>query len=220
MQSSSRPVVAAFDLDGTLTDGGSVFPWLCRVAGTPAVYRAALRRSAPLAYGALASGDAADRVKESLFTLLLRGRPMKDVAATSASFATQHLALHGRSSTISKLEDHLRQGHHVVIVSASPTLYVDEVANILHAHGSVATRLAVDPLGNLTGGYLGQNCRGEEKLRRLHEWIDEQHYDQVPEIFAYGNSRGDHRMLRGADHGHNAGKLGRWGALRSFERIS
>jgi len=118
MQSSSRPVVAAFDLDGTLTDGGSVFPWLCRVAGTPAVYRAALRRSAPLAYGALASGDAADRVKESLFTSLLRGRPMKDVAATSASFATQHLALHGRSSTISKLEDHLRQGHHVGVTDA------------------------------------------------------------------------------------------------------
>src|ERR1017187_2777801 len=31
MQAS--PVVAAFDLDGTLTEGGSVFPWLRFVAG-------------------------------------------------------------------------------------------------------------------------------------------------------------------------------------------
>jgi hypothetical protein len=27
-------------------------------------------------------------------------------------------------------------------------------------------------------------------------------------------------MLRGADHGFDAGKLGRWGALRSFERVN
>ena len=34
MPQRSEVVVAAFDLDGTLTEGGSVFGWLRKVAGT------------------------------------------------------------------------------------------------------------------------------------------------------------------------------------------
>ena len=30
--------------------------------------------------------------------------------------------------------------------------------------------------GRLTGGYLGKNCRGTEKLRRLDEWIAQRDY--------------------------------------------
>ncbi|MGA3149078.1 MAG: haloacid dehalogenase-like hydrolase, partial [Acidimicrobiales bacterium] len=69
--------------------------------------------------------------------------------------------------------------------------------------------------GALTGHYDGANCRGEEKLRRLRQWIDE---SGGPEgrLWAYGNSRGDLRMLRAADVGVNVGRLGRVGQLRSF----
>ena len=37
-----------------------------------------------------------------------------------------------------------------------------------------------------------------------------------PEVWAYGNSRGDLRMLRAADVGVNVGRLGRLGRLRRF----
>ena len=38
-----RPTVAAFDFDGTLTDGGSVFPFLVSLRGALPVVRAAVK---------------------------------------------------------------------------------------------------------------------------------------------------------------------------------
>jgi phosphatidylglycerophosphatase C len=117
------------------------------------------------------------------------------------------------------LDWHRQQGHDIVIVSASPQLYVDAMTEDLHADGGLGTRLALDPRGRLTGGYLGKNCRGTEKLRRLDEWIAQRHYPTPPVVFAYGNSRGDRRMLSGATHPFNVGKLGVLGSLRQFPRL-
>ena len=216
---TSAATVAAFDLDGTLTEGGSVFKWLAHVAGRRATYAAAARMAVPLAIGGLRSGPTADRVKERLFRALLTGRSESEVADESRIFAHEHLENKVRALTHERLRWHLAQGHDVVIVSASPEVYVRVIADEVRAHGALGTRLAVDPLGQLTGGYLGQNCRGEEKMRRLREWIDERHGDRPVTIYAYGNSRGDRRLLRGATHPYNVGHLGRLGALRRFRRL-
>jgi phosphatidylglycerophosphatase C len=117
------------------------------------------------------------------------------------------------------LDWHRQQGHDIVIVSASPQLYVDVITEDLQANGGLGTRLAIDPRGRLTGGYLGKNCRGTEKLRRLDEWIAQRHYPAPPVVFAYGNSRGDRRMLSGATHPFNVSKLGVFGSLRRFPRL-
>jgi phosphatidylglycerophosphatase C len=120
---------------------------------------------------------------------------------------------------LSRLAWHREQGHDVVIVSASPQIYVDVMTEALNANGGLGTRLAVDPRGRLTGGYLGKNCRGTEKLRRLDEWIAQRHYPTPPVIFAYGNSRGDRRLLSAASHPFNVGRLGVFGSLRRFPRL-
>ena len=39
-------------------------------------------------------------------------------------------------------------------------------------------------------------------------------------LWAYGNSRGDLRLLNAADHGVDAGRLGPLGRLRRFPRLS
>ncbi len=219
MNELPRPVVAAFDLDGTLTNGGSVFHWLCHVAGTSRAYRALLRLAIPLAIGAVRSGPSADAAKERLFHALLAGRDLDEVTAQSRAFALAHLAEKARPRIVARLTWHLEQGHEVVVVSASPQLYVDVMANELKAHGALGTRLAVDARGRLTGSYLGHNCRGAEKMRRLNEWIVQRDFPFEPEIYAYGNSRGDRRLLSGATHPCAVGKLGRLGALREFPRL-
>ena len=220
MHDQPTPVVAAFDLDGTLTEGGSVLLWLRRVAGSGNTYWAALRLAVPLVIGALRSGHWADSAKERLFKKLLNGREEEQIREVSRTFANDHLAHKARTRIIERLKWHRAQGHEVLIVSASPQLYVDTVAEILHADGALGTRLAVDPKGRLTGGYLGKNCRGTEKIRRLNEWISLRDYPTEPVIYAYGNSRGDRRLLAGATYPFDAGKLGRFGALRHFPRMT
>ncbi|NNN01124.1 MAG: HAD-IB family hydrolase [Acidimicrobiaceae bacterium] len=219
MTASHDPVVAAFDLDGTITEGGSVFAWLCFVAGTGRTYRKALRLLVPLTIGSIRSGRWADSAKERLFNSLVSGRGLEDIVSLSREFALDHLALKQRAEVVARLNWHHGQGHDIVIVSASPQIYVNFFAESLHALAGLGTRLGVDPRGRLTGTYLGKNCRGQEKMRRLDEWISQQSYPVSPEIYAYGNSRGDRRMLSGATHPYNVGKLGRFGSLRKYPRL-
>jgi phosphatidylglycerophosphatase C len=216
----NAPIVAAFDLDGTLTEGGSVYHWLRFIAGDSTVARAALPLMAPLLVGAIRSGRWADSAKERLFRAVLAGRDIDEVRAASREFILDHLAEEGRPGVLARLNWHRDQGHDVVLVSASPQIYVDILVEELKIAGGLGTRLAVDTRGKLTGSYLGKNCRGTEKMRRLNEWISSRHYEREPVIFAYGNSRGDRRLLAGATHPFDAGKMGRWGALRAYPRLS
>ncbi|MGH9020145.1 MAG: HAD-IB family hydrolase [Acidimicrobiales bacterium] len=209
--------VAAFDLDGTLTDGGSVFRWLRYLAGDATAYRAATRLLVPLGVGALLSGAHADDAKERLFRVLLAGRDAAEVAAASRAFGHDHFASHARAAVVARLRAHADRGDDVVVVSASPEPYVTVIAELVGASGALGTRLGVDASGRLTGGYDGRNCRGEEKLRRVVEWIAQR--GDVGELYAYGNSRGDRRLLARADHPVDVGRLGRLGALRAFPRL-
>ncbi len=213
------PDLAAFDFDGTLTDGGSVFDFLSALTGRRTVLAASARLAPRLAHAALVGGPAADGTKELLFEQVLAGIPVERFDEVAAAFAHRHVARHLRAPVKRRLDWHLGRGDRVVIVSASPEAYVGVAGSLLGASGSVGTRLAVDGEGRLTGRYEGANCRGTEKLRRLREWIDD-HGAKPARLWAYGNSRGDLRMLDAADVGVNVGRLGPLGALRSFPDLS
>ncbi len=220
-----RVTVAAFDFDGTLTGSGSVFPFLVAVRGWWPVLRAMARLSPRLLRAAVSGGSAADSVKEALFTKLLGGLAKEELNRRSAVFAERHLARHLREDTKRRLDWHQRQGHYTVIVSASPECYVVPSGHLLGVDGVLATRLAVGGGGLLTGGYEGKNCRGAEKYARLVVHLRSQgllssNGGEQPVLWAYGNSRGDLRLLNAADHGVDAGRLGRLGRLRQFPRLS
>lgn len=225
MTSSERPTVAAFDFDGTLTNAGSVFPFLVSVRGLIPVLRAVLRLSPGLVHAAIVGGTTADHVKEKLFTRLLAGMPAEELNRRGATFAQRHLRRHLRDDMRRRLEWHRDQGHYTVIVSASPECYVSPAGSELDVDGVVATRLAVGGGGLLTGGYEGKNCRGSEKYARLVGHLravgpSPASSGEQPILWAYGNSRGDLRLLEAADHGVDAGHLGRFGRLRRFPRLA
>jgi phosphatidylglycerophosphatase C len=207
--------LAAFDFDGTITEGGSVFDFLSAVAGRRTVLSAAAALAPRLVHAALAGGGVADRNKELLFVRALAGVSLERAEEVAATFACHHLDQHLRPDVRRRLDWHLGRGDRVVIVSASPELYVRTAGDLLGVDGVVATGMAVDAGGRLTGRYEGANCRGEEKLRRLRAWMEEAG-TPPDKLWAYGNSRGDLRLLRAADVGVNVGRLGSLGRLRDF----
>jgi phosphatidylglycerophosphatase C len=223
-QQANRPAtIAAFDFDGTLTNGGSVFPFLVAVRGVLPVVVAVVQHLPKLVHSALVGGTVADETKESLFIRLLGGLPATDVDRVGAAFAERHLQRRLRTEVLTRLEWHRQQGDTVLIVSASPECYVRAAGEILGVDGVLATRLAVGGSGHLTGRYDGKNCRGAEKYSRTIGWMRAHGIggggSSQPVLWAYGNSRGDLR-LSAADHGVDAGHLGRLGRLRRFPSLT
>ena len=216
--------MAAFDLDGTLTDGGSVFRWLRATGGFKNAAKVSAKMFPKLALAAVRGGTNADETKQDLFEAVLKGRSLEEVAASSRKFAEHHVATKLRTDTKARLDWHRAKGHKVVLVSASPELYVSRVGELVGADGVVATRLGVDHSGRLTGRYDGRNCRGAEKFSRVTSWMRSEGLlgssEQVPYLWAYGNSRGDLRLLRAADRGVSCAKLGRASKLSGFASLN
>ncbi len=200
--------IAAFDLDGTLTTRDCVVPFLRQVAGTPRVAGGLLRR--PIAFGQALVRRDRDEVKLLASRAAFAGRPLDEVRRQAVPFAAMVHDDWLRRDTLATLRDHQSAGHTVVIVSASYAVYVEPLGELLGADQVLATRLAVDAAGRLTGDLDGANCRGPEKPRRLHEWLDRVHGGRgAVEIVAYGDSPGDRELLADADEAHWVGKAQR-----------
>lgn len=198
MTQAGRPVVAAFDVDGTLTRDDSVVPFLRRFAGHPAVLARAVRQLPTVAV-AVARRDR-DRLRAAATRAVFTGVAHSAVAAEGSRYATEIVAGHLRADTTARLRWHVAEGHRVVLVSASYDAYLHGVAAALGAEAVLATRLAVRD-GRCTGALDGRNCRGPEKVARLDAWLAAAGLTRSDvELWAYGDSNGDRELLAAADH--------------------
>ena len=188
---TGRPVVAAFDFDGTITKRDTLLPFLRLVVGRVAVARA-IAMTVPAFVAAARNRDRRDAAKETLLRRCLAGLPVERAERAASEYASR---IELRDDVLRMLREHLTKGDQVVIVSASPAVYVRVAAARLGAHDVVATELEVRD-GVLSGRYAGGNCRAEEKGRRLAEWLE----GRDVELHAYGNSVDDEPMLALADH--------------------
>ncbi len=198
----ARPVVAAFDVDGTLTTRDCVLPFLIAVAG-PTGLALALARRAPALAPALVRRDR-DTMKALATAAVFTGRPLASVEQAGRAFAPRIVDRWLRADTLATLRRHAASGDDVVMVSASYAVYLRPVAEHLGlATGRVvATELGVDGDGRCSGVLDGGNCRGDAKVERLHAWLDAHHGGRASvELWAYGDSARDAAMLADADHG-------------------
>jgi phosphatidylglycerophosphatase C len=93
------------------------------------------------------------------------------------------------------VEAHRAAGDRLVLLSASPDLYVPSIGALLRFDRTLCTEL--EWVGDrLNGALKTANRRGTEKVRCL-EWLRTQ-YPDVP-IVAYGNSDSDLPHLERAD---------------------
>jgi phosphatidylglycerophosphatase C len=193
-----EPVVAAFDVDGTLTTRDCVLPFLRAVGGT-AQLSGRLALAAGRVLPAIVRRDR-DALKIEAARAVFAGRPIGDVEAAGRVFADV-AAGWLRPDTVARMRWHHRAGHEIVLVSASFGVYLRPLATRLPVDAVLATELAVDGSGRCTGHLRGANCRGPEKIHRLHAWLEARHGGRGGvELWAYGDSPGDLQLLADADH--------------------
>lgn len=184
-------VVAAFDVDGTLTVSDCVRPFLERLGGRRAIAMAVLRRPSATISGVVRRDR--DRLKEVIVGGVHRGRTVTEVAETGAEFARRIEATMLRNDTVARLRWHQDRGHRTVLVSASLRVYLEPLAANLGLDAVLCTDVTAKD-GRYTDRLLGPNCRADEKWRRLSRWLTDQGLGDA-ELWAYGDSSGDRAML-------------------------
>lgn len=184
-----------FDFDGTLTRRDSYLPFLRYMFGTPRFLAGLMMNSGHLlAYGLGLLPN--DEAKTRMMRHFLAGLPLDRVSDTGEAFACQALPDLLRPSMIERLKAHVVAGDTCVLVSASLDVYLRPWAR-LHGFSKVlCTSLATDDEQCVTGELKPANCYGQEKVRRIKEWLNGIKPDTIT---AYGDSDGDNEMFLMAD---------------------
>ncbi|MEX1105145.1 MAG: HAD-IB family hydrolase [Ilumatobacteraceae bacterium] len=189
-------VVAAFDVDGTLTTRDCVRPFLERVAGRRGIVGALVRQPVATVIGGVRRDR--DVIKEIVVGGVYRGRQVTDLDALGHQFAGVVEQSMLRPDVVARMRWHQAVGHRTVIVSASLRSYLQPLAASLGIDRAICTDVVSEDgryLDRLDGG----NCRAGEKWARLAAWLDGEGL-RGAELWAYGDSRGDREMLAAAHH--------------------
>ena len=190
----AKRAVYAFDFDGTLTLRDSFFALIRHAKGLPALCAGLARLALPLTGAVLHLTDRG-LVKERLFAHFFGGMDAADFDRCCERFAKENGGIL-RSGAMDAVRDACARGT-AVIVSASAENWVRPFFAGL-AVEVIATRLETAG-GRLTGRFLGANCTGAEKVRRLAaRFPDRASYT----LTAYGDSAGDRELLAFADEAH------------------
>ncbi len=192
---SSSTGVALFDLDGTLTFHDTLMPFLCGYALRHPAQLAGAWRLAPALAGYVRSGDRGN-LKSGVIRMAMGGARRAEIEHYAMDYV-RRLEPRGvfRATALAVVEAHRVAGDRLVLLSASPDLYVPRIGEYLRFDRTLCTELVWDG-DRLNGALKTENRRGPEKARCL-DWLRTQYPDAS--IVAYGNSDSDLAHLRRAD---------------------
>jgi phosphatidylglycerophosphatase C len=189
--------LAVFDLDGTITRHDTLIqyvlgylktrPW--RVFG----FLLALPAAVKYAVGAADRGA----LKASVIRWTLGGSTRAEIDAWTARFVPRLLEKGVFQEAIERIAAHRRSGDTLVLMSASPDLYVPAIGRELGFTEVTCTGIRWNG-DRLDGALTTPNCRGEEKAVRFAAL--RAHHPGVRSV-AYGNAASDLPHLRLADRG-------------------
>ena len=189
--------LAVFDLDGTITRHDTLIQFvLGYLKSRPwRLFGFLLALPAVLSYVLGLSDRGA--LKGAVMHWTLGGSTRRDLEAWAERFVPPLLERGVFAKAMAQIAEHKRNGDVLILMSASPDLYVPTIAR--HLGFTEATCTGVRWNGDRFDGRLTTaNCRGEEKVRRWAQLLAR--FPGLPTA-AYGNADSDVDHLRLADRG-------------------
>jgi phosphatidylglycerophosphatase C len=194
--SASKPWVAIFDLDGTLTWRDTLLPFLTGYLKLHPPRFLGLWRLVPALLGFVVLDRDRGILKSRLIRMVMGGDSRAQIDTwVSAYVNALKPACRFRAEALAALEAHRQAGDHLVLLSASPDVYVPSIGRLLGFERTLCTE--IEWRGDrLDGALMTPNRHGQEKSRCV-EWLRDQ-YPGLPFI-AYGNSASDLDHMRTID---------------------
>lgn len=192
---SARPILAFFDVDNTLMRGTSLFQlgreaWNKNVIGW--------RDIAPFAWHQrrfISKGENESHLKSAREKALelSAGKRQSDIVELAEGIWERRISRRLYPETVELTQEHMRKGHEVWLLSATPWEIGDLIARRLGLTGALGTRIeAVDGVytGRLDGHVLHHERKAEAAVRLAREAGAD-----LRDCWAYSDSRNDIPLL-------------------------
>jgi len=181
--------LALFDFDGTITTR-ETFPDFIVLATPPRRLALGKLLLAPLVIGYRLGIVPATLVRKRIVKFAFDGVDEEGVRGAGEAFARDALPQLLRPEAMQRIQWHQARGDVVVVVSGGFDLYLSHWCG---RHGLALVCSSLESVGGvLTGRYLGAQCAGAEKCRRVRERYDVAGF---PTVYAYGDTSEDLAML-------------------------
>jgi phosphatidylglycerophosphatase C len=195
---SSPPArLAIFDLDGTITRRDSFMPYVSGFLRRQPLRTLRLLNAVPVAIGFLLGLVGRGALKSALIRAAFGGVSRQELERWNQLYVPRLLADGLFPQALQAIAAHRAAGDLLILMSASPDLYVPEVGRRLGFAHTICTGVLWRD-DRLDGHLTTLNRRGEEKTRCLEEL--QRQYPGLP-VSAYGNSASDLPHMRRAQAG-------------------
>ena len=189
--------IVAFDFDGTLTRKDSFLRFISFCKGKTKLYMS-------IPYIGIVWGLFKINVlkrqhaKEIVFSHFFKGMPIQIFNDAGKAFSRE-IDVMLRPNVKSKISEYAKQGHKLVIISASVENWIRPWAFKNNIETVLGTQIEIDEAGLITGKFKSPNCIGKEKVNRLLEVFPNR---KTYKLIAFGDSRGDKELMHLADESH------------------
>ncbi len=185
---------AFFDFDDTLAKGDSILPYLLYCIRRGLAPRRQLFKAA---WGFLRwkVQPSTGRAAKELSLSYIRGRTVEEMDEIARDFFRDVQTKAFFEESAAELWRLREQGRMIIVVSASSDVYMRVLPEFLPVDAVISTVCEVRD-GRYTGR-VQKNCKGEEKVRRIGDWLTARGLCVDREnSCAYGDSPSDAPMMR------------------------
>ncbi|MCP2038058.1 HAD family phosphatase [Chryseobacterium sp. HSC-36S06] len=181
-----------FDFDGTLTYKDTMFLYLKFYNSTK--FYVQFVKHIPLFILLKLNLADAEKVKKSFISSILKGESRAKIDKKAQSFFEKFERDIFRKNALEFIQNIDRTQTECYIVSASLDIWVKPFAEKLNIKLLATQTEFADDI--FTGNFIGKNCNGPEKVKRIIEAVKGRKFDKT---IAFGDTSGDREMLAWAD---------------------